>query len=281
MNFLIFKFQKLRRITRLLLILLMIGGACFFKPCYALSNQAAVVSQHLQMVKNQALSKQIDHFLNHLIIASKDEQLPVFDKYAATIAGELDLQKLYFVTYKEVADLLDLAAKESIDALTLFTLPPLQDPKGAAIVFSADLLEHVNTSFDFHGLFNISVPSVEDGEAVKMTFLVIGQGKFIVGYNRSAIVRNADYNFATGKYDYRELFIMDAGKDSKGNPGLFNIKGMSEPGGKLQWMKGPFNVDIHSLTMTSDPDGQDRILIQYDLLGVKHKIIAPVAIEKL
>jgi hypothetical protein len=74
---------------------------------------------------------------------------------------------------------------------------------------------------------------------------------------------------------------MDAKKDSKGNPGLFNIKGVSNPNEKPQWMKGPLNVDIHSLIITSDPGGQRQILIQYDLFGIKHKLLNPIPIEKL
>ena len=111
--------------------------------------------------------------------------------------------------------------------------------------------------------------------------MVIGQGKLIVGYNSNSKIKHPDYNFATGRYDYRELFTMDARKDSKGNLGLFNIKGLSNPNAKLQWMKGPLNVDIQSLTITSDSEGRKKILIQYDLFGIKHKIIDPIPIEKL
>jgi hypothetical protein len=113
-----------------------------------------------------------------------------------------------------------------------------------------------------------------------MKFLVIGQGKFIVGYDRNAKIKHPDYGFATGYYDYRELFIMDAGKDSQGNPGLFNIQALSEPDGIRQWMKGPLNVDVRSLTMIAADGGRRKIFIQYDLFGIKQKIIDPIPIEK-
>ena len=195
--------------------------------------------------------------------------------------SELNLDELYFVSYKEVENLLDQAVSESIDSLTLFTHPHLQNPKGFAIVFNEGLLQQINKNFNFHGLFNISIPSIDNGSAVKMNLFVIGQGKFIVGYDRNAKIKHPDYGFVTGKYDYRELFIMDAGKDSEGKFGLFNIKGLSKPDGKLQWMKGPLNVDIHSLRITSDPGGHSQILIEYDLFGIKYKIIDPIPIEKL
>jgi len=53
--------------------------------------------------------------------------------------------------------LLDQAVNESIDSLTLFTLPVLQNQKNFAIVFNEELLEQVQKNFDFHALFNISV----------------------------------------------------------------------------------------------------------------------------
>jgi len=152
---------------------------------------------------------------------------------------------------------------------------------GVGIVFNEGLLQQISNNFNFHGLFNISVPSLDDGSAVKMKFLIIGQGKFIVGYNRNAKIKHPDYDFVTGHYGYRELFIMDAKKDSNGNPGLFNIKGLSNPNEKPQWMKGPLKIDIHSMIMTSDPGGRRQILIEYDLLGTKHKLINPIPIEKL
>ena len=73
---------------------------------------------------------------------------------------------------------------------------------------------------------------------------------------------------------------MDAETDSKGNPGLVNIKALSEPDGKLEWMKGPLNVDIRSMILTPIPGGQSQILIQYDLFGIQQKFIDPIPIEK-
>ncbi len=74
---------------------------------------------------------------------------------------------------------------------------------------------------------------------------------------------------------------MDAKKDARGNPGLFNIKALANPKGKPHWMKGPLNVDIQSMTMTSDSTGRNQILIKYALFGTKHKLIDPIPIEKL
>ena len=277
----IFNLAKLSKIAKYLTVIFIICGDFHSGFSQDLPIFAQTVTQNFKLPKDHTFSKQVDHFLHCLIKATKDECSRIFGKYNTIISRELDFQKLYFVSYEAVADLLDQAVNESIDSLTLFTLPRLQNQKNFAIIFNEKLLERVQKKYDFHALFNIAVPSLEDNSVVKMKFLAIGQGKLIVGYSRNAKIKHPDYNFATGKYDYRELFTMDAQKDSEGNLGLFNIKGLSRPNGKPQWMKGPLNVDIQSLILRSDPKGQKKILIQYDLFGIKEKLIDPISIEKL
>lgn len=276
----IFNFTKLRNLTKILLIFIICGdfyyGFSEDSPFYA-----ATVAQNLKLPKDQSFSKQIDYFLHHLKKATKDECDRIFGNYNTIISHELDYKKLFFVSYEEVDNLLDQAANESIDSLTLFTLPPLQDQRSFAIVFNEELLEEVQRNYNFHALFNISAQPLDDGPVVKMKFLVIGQRKLIVGYNRNAKIKHPDYDFATGKYDYKELFTMDTRNDSNETLGLYDIKGLSHPNGKPQWMKGPLNVDIQSLIITSDSKGQKKILIQYDLFGIKQKLIDPIPIEKL
>ena len=277
----IFNFLKLNKSTSFLLITIIFCG--YFHPGFSddFPVRAQAVAQNIDLPKGQSFSKQLDHFLHCLIKAKEGEFTRIFGKYGTIIARDVDFKRLYFVSYEEVEDLLDRAANESIDSLTLFTLPVLQNQNSFAIVFNEELLEQIQKKYNFHALFNISSRSIRDGSSVKMQFLVIGQGKLIVGYNRNAKIKHPDYDFATGKYDYSELFIMDAGKDSHGNPRLYNIKGISSPNTKPKWMKGPLNADIQSLTITSSPDGRKKIHIQYDLLGIKHKLIDPIAIEKL
>jgi hypothetical protein len=241
---------------------------------------AQTVAKNLSLTKDQSFSNKIEHFVKSLIKASKEECI-IFGRYKEIIAREISLDKLYFVSYKEVENLLDRAVGESIDSLTLFTHPLLQDQKRFAIVFNEGLLTKINDNFDFHALFNISIPAIDGGSDIKMKFFIVGQGKIIVGYNRNAEIKHPDYDFATGNYDYKQLFTMDAKKDSRGNRGLFNIKGRSNPYEEPQWMKGPLNAGIHSLIITLDPAGRRQILIQYDLFGMKDRLLKPIPIEKL
>lgn len=155
----IFNFHKLSRITKLSLIIFIICGDFYSRFYEDLPIFAQAVAQNLKPTKNQSFSKQIDHFLNNRIKASKDECVKIFGRYTEIIASELILDKLYFVSYKEVENLLDQAVSESIDSLTLFTSPLLQDPQGFAIVFNEGLLQQIK-----HKLLNpIPIEKLYDG----------------------------------------------------------------------------------------------------------------------
>jgi hypothetical protein len=115
----------LSNIAKLLLIIIIICGDSLSGFSDDILIYAQTTVQNLNLPKDQSFSKQIDHFLHCLIKASKDECVRVFGKYSTIIAREVDFKRLYFVSYEEVEDLLDQAVNESIDSLTLFTLPPL------------------------------------------------------------------------------------------------------------------------------------------------------------
>lgn len=277
----IFKSHWLRRITKISLIIFVIFSDFNLRFSEDLPGSALMAKQHPELTEDESISKQLALFFNRLIKAPNDEWYKIFGRYSEIITSELSLDNLYFVSDKEIEYFLEQTASDSIDSLTLFTHPLFQDQQGFAIAFNEQILQQINKNFNFHGLFYISIPSVYDGSAVKMKFFVIGQGKMIVGYNQNAKIKHPDYDFVTGNYDYYELFIMDIKKDSKGNPGLFNIKGISNPNEKPQWMKGPLNVDIHSFILTSDSGGRRQIRVQFDLFGIKHKLLNPIPIEKL
>ncbi len=274
-------FYILRRIT----IPAIIISISYLIPCnlhVKESIAAAQPSSKPEINNGSIFSQQVEHFLNSLEKVPADKCTAAFGKYSKVIEDRININKIYTASYKEVETLLNSAVNESIDALTLFTQPLLHEQSnGTAIVFNEELLTLINKNFNFHGLFNISTPSLDGDSDVKMKFLVVGQKKFIVGYNRRAVIKHPDYSFATGKYEYQELFIMDVNKDSNGNLGFFNIKGMSNPDDTTQWMKGPLNVDIHYFIMTSSPEGGRKIKIEYSMLGKKHKFIDPIPIDRL
>lgn len=117
--------------------------------------KAKIAAQNTTRPKDRSFAKQIDQFFNGLIKAARKECVQIFGKYSTIIAQEVDFDRLFIVSYEEVDDLLEQAAKESIDSLTLFTLPRLQNQKSFAIVFYDDILSQIQKKYDFHALFNI------------------------------------------------------------------------------------------------------------------------------
>ena len=275
------KFQNKGKIAKYFLITLII----FCGLLSVISDEISICAQNItpnpNLIESQSFSTQIANIRQRLIKTTKKEWVKIFGEYTPIVANNVEFKRLYRVSWEKVDALLDKAVADSIDSLTLFTLPILQNQKSFAIVFNERILEQIKKNYDFHALFNLSAVSIEDDAIVRMKFLVIGQGKLIVGYNRNAKIRHSDYDFVTGKYDYKELFTMDSRKDSEGNPGLFNIKGISNPNENPQWMKGPINVDIQTMVLITSPNGRKQALIHYDLFGIKHKIVDLIPIEKL
>ena len=250
---------------------------CFLPPeVYAESREYSA-----PIIREQTFLKQSDFFYDQLIKLPESRSRNIFKDYESVIARELDMERLFFTTYQELVNLLDLAVKESVDVLTLFTLPVLQQKINNAIVLDKEILIQLNKHYNLHGLFLISKHSADDDSNVQMNFLVTGQGKLIIGYDKNTIIKHPDYYFATGRYDYQELFVMDAKTDDDGNYGIFNIKGLSSPTANFHWMKGPLNVNIRSLSLTPEFENKRNILVQYDLLGTHNKIITRIPIEKL
>jgi hypothetical protein len=262
-------------------------GAVFFKVlvcllCFlSLEVYAEPGKYSGAIIREQAFSKQADYFYDHLIKLPESKSKNIFKEYESAVVKELDMERLYFTTYQELIDLLDLAVKESIDVLTLFTLPVLQQKANKAIVLDKEILIQLNKHYNLHGLFLIAKHSADDDSKVQMNFLVTGQGKLIIGYDKNAVIKHPDYFFATGRYDYQKLFVMDAKTDDNGNYGIFNIKGLASPTGNYQWMKGPLNVNIRSLSLIPGPENKKNILVQYDLLGSRNKMVTCIPIENL
>ncbi len=112
-----------------------------------------------------------------------------------------------------------------------------------------------------------------------MNFLVTGQGKLIVSYDNNLTITHPDYSIATGKYDYLEFFVMDAKRDDNGNPGLFNIRGISGPLDNFKSMRGPLNAVIKSLCLMSGTGAEKKTIVNYEFLGANKTIVPCIPIE--
>jgi hypothetical protein len=170
----------------------------------------------------------------------------VFKEFLPVIEQEgIDLRQVKIVTAKDIIPLLSQATHLGWGPLELFSDVELTATKSCALLLDQQTLLEVNKKFDIHGLWMISAP-IEGEENVSMEFLLLGQGKLIVGYPKQATVKVKDYDLWTGKYTYEPIMSMDI--INKGNSrGLVNIKTLNIPDGKWLPFKGPFDAYIHSL----------------------------------
>ena len=231
--------------------------------------------------KELIFSNQADVFFHDLVKLSEPETKKIFKDYNSVIARELDMTNLYTTGYPALEALLESAVRGSIDVLSLFTHPFLQQKNNKAIVLDKTILLKLNQQFNLHGLFLITTKSANDDSQIQMDFLVAGQAKFMVGYDKNTAIIHPDYHFATGRYDFDRFFLMDIGIDKNGEKGLFNIKGLSTPAGSFKNMMGPLNAGIKSLSLLSKDRYEKKILIKYELFGVQKKTIPCMVIEKI
>ncbi len=225
--------------------------------------------------------EQLDILLGRLTKIPEPETNKWFKDYKPILAKEIDIANLYSSTPQDLDTLLDTAQKESIDVLTLFTLPAIQKNKGKAIALDEKTLLDLNIRYDLHGLFLIATDSANDDSKVKMNFLIVGQGKLIIGYNRNTTIAHPEYDVATGIYEYQRLFLMDAKTDEQGNCGLFNIRGLSSPSEPFRQMKGPLNSKIQSLSIPLDLRKEKKLLVRYRFLADSEKVVDCIPIEKI
>lgn len=82
---------------------------------------------------------------------------------------------------------------------------------GPCVLFlDESALAAVDRQFDLHGLWMVRAPVVGEGDTpLSMRYMLIGDGRLVVGYPRKATVRVADYAIFTGRYDYRPYMALD------------------------------------------------------------------------
>lgn len=228
---------------------------------------------------NSDFENRLDHFLERLTPLPEEKRPAVFGKYLTLIAREIDINNLFFSSTQELHMLLDSAVSNRIDVLTLFTLRSVQKKNGKTVVIDKDQLALINRKYNLHGLFLISSTSADGSNIVNMVFLILGQGRLIASYDKKKDVLHPEYNFATGRYEYQELFTMEASTNDDGSCGLYNIKGLSDPSESFQWMKGPLNSKIRSLSIPIEFREGGNIMVHYEFFGINTKIVPSIPIE--
>ncbi len=160
--------------------------------------------------------------------------------------------------FADMEPLLARAARHGWSVLEMFTQPEFTDPAGCALFLDERTLADINRKFNLHGLWQIAAPLAEGRErTLHMSYLIVGQGRLVIGYPRSAVVEINDGEAVTGKYNY-EPYISARIESSQHSRGLFDIRALPSPAAPFEPFVGPYGVQITALQM----EGSD-ILVRY------------------
>lgn len=160
--------------------------------------------------------------------------------------------------FEHMRPLLQQAAERGWGILEVFTQPEFADPDGCALFLDGATLAEIHRAFDLHGLWQIEAKLAgTNGAMLRMSYLIVGRGRLIIGYPRKATITIADDDAVTGDYDYAPYFSSRI-DGSHGGRGLSDIRTLTSPDGEFEPFVGPYGVHIYGLQMTGR-----EILVKY------------------
>lgn len=223
-------------------------------------------------LRTASIERHVDSLFARLAPLSPASRRSLLGDADEAMSALLDADRLARCDYAQLQGLLLAAARDSVDVLTLFTLPRMRDKGNLALLLDREQLARLDAEYELHSLFLLSQVSAKGDSTIHMVFLVAGQGKLVIGYDANLTIRHPDYGFSTGKYDYRRLVAMDARLDERGRPGLHDIVCRSEPGEDFTSLRGPMNVAIRSLVLGTGASGERSTIVSYEWFGEQSKI---------
>lgn len=149
---------------------------------------------------------------------------------------------------------------------------------GPCVLFlDESALAAVDRQFDLHGLWMVRAPVVGEGDTpLSMRYMLIGDGRLVVGYPRQATVRVADYAIFTGRYDYQPYMALDIVSNAQQRM-LAGLRTLGDPSGIFGAFVGPLGAQIQALELAGD-----EVVVRYRAWGnieqqmrVRHPPITP------
>ena len=199
-------------------------------------------SNGLQAASNEGLKKTTRHYLT------------VLQRRAG-----LDLDRIRVATFKDIDPLLARATQSSLGRLDLFTQKALADPSAPALSLDGPTLRQIDVKYHLSGAWVISARTLRpDHRAMTMDYMIVGQGKLIVGYPYESSVEVID----EGKpLEYRyEPFIEARIINDGARQGLFDIKALNNPAAAFLAFQGPLGAAVKSFQVEGD-----TVLVNYSL----------------
>ncbi len=164
-------------------------------------------------------------------------------------------------------DALSFAISKAIvlkwSALEFFTDRHFTRGNPCILFLNKKLLQDISKEYDLHALWMVNPPlQGSDRQELMMEYLLLGDGKLIVGYSEGATIKVNDYRiptrwFGSDKFEYEPYTSMDIINDGN-KRGLFKIRVRKGPEKKPSCFIGPLNSKVSSLEVKDD-----KILVHY------------------
>ena len=182
--------------------------------------------------------------------------------YFPTLRAEesLTLSAIRQVDEAGMSKLLLSAARSGWGMLETFTQKELSDAHGCALWLDQATLAQINRKFNLHALWQIVARlSGNSTETISMRYMIVGQGRLIIGYPRAAEIEINDGDAISGRYNYAP-YISARIEHADTSRGLFGIRTLTVAGKGFEPFIGPYGVAVTALKL----EGQ-HILVKYTL----------------
>lgn len=164
---------------------------------------------------------------------------------------------------KGLTPILRRAAAQGLGPLELFSDPQFAAGGSCILLLDEAALAAIDRDYDLHGLWMVRAPLAGEPDAhLAMRYMLLGQGRIIVGYPRKATVKVADYAVFTGQYDYQPYMAMDI-VNTPERRALVRLRTLDGPSGSFQPFVGPLGAAIRELELAGD-----AIVVRYRAWGI-------------
>lgn len=174
----------------------------------------------------------------------------------------LDPVRIRQVDPARLAPILQRAVLAGMGPLEVFTDPQFAVGGPCVLFLDHAALAALDRRFDLHGLWMVRAPIAGDGGMeLAMRYMLLGDGRLVVGYPRAATVQVADYAIFTGHYDYQPYMALDIVSTPQ-RRALVGLRTLGDPSDAAGPFVGPLGAAIRELELAGG-----EIVVRYRVWG--------------
>jgi hypothetical protein len=176
----------------------------------------------------------------------------VLGPYGKRVADEgVVLDDVYLTDAQSLECVLAKAAARHTTIAEVFTDDLFLRGGNVSFLLEPQGLSQVAREFDFHTVFPVTT-KLRDGGTATMRFLLVGQGKVVIGYDKAGTYTHPDREYSVwgfNGYDLSPYIRMDVTSDAHGHRTITNLGVAGGPEQQLRSFEGPGNFTIRQLSL--------------------------------